>query len=962
MGTGFWAAQLIALLALRLPAGQGIDPLLSVCALFSGVLGGALLLSVSSGPQPPLLQLLGIGFAAAAALCGVSLLDSPAAGLDPPAQFDTVSVLAAAGLTVLSCLLQLVLVFRLRPAESRLPAPVPVVAPLVAGLLQGGALLLGASAARIEPVSACAVAVCLPPDPLALGLAIAGGASMVLALAAVAARLDAERGTLTAQMLSLADAAIADVRREAAAKERAQDSLRDAEARHRVLLETVPDTIVLIDTDNVVRYANQSVWRMFGYRPEEIVGNKISMLQPERLRMAHRQAFQRYLEDDARRSEHSAIETMGLRGDGREFPIELSFVESNFNGRRVFAGFIRDTSARRERESKILRQGRIHALLSRINGEMLHTRSRHELLDRVCRIAIEQGQFRLAIVGLRDGQEIKPVALHGVDDFSIERNVVISLDPDGLGGDGPTAAALRAQTVRVCNDSAADIEPVAWRVAATRRGHRSVALFPLIVGGQLAGCLSLYASEPFFFGDDDVRLLNELARNVSYAMEFVARDEKLDYLAFYDPLTGLANRRLFGDRLNEFSQAARLAGQCMAVVLVDLEDFKSVNDTLGSGAGDSLLRAVATRLVRIGGNAQSVARLGADVFGLVLPQLKQASDFQAHWQAQIANSMSRSFKLHEQELRVSAKFGVALFPDDGDDADSLVRNAEAALKQAKHSGERLLFYSQEISKALNERLNLASQLRGALERKEFVLYYQPKVHAADGLISGAEALIRWNSPELGQVPPGRFVPLLEETGLVLEVGRWALIQAASDRKRWIEMGLATPRVAVNLSSVQLRSPDIVEVVRLVIDGIEESGGGLDLEITETILMTDVEQHIHKLKIVRDMGLSISIDDFGTGYSSLAYLAKLPINAVKIDRSFIVGMTESTDTMNIVSTIISLAHSMNLKVIAEGVESQEQLRFLKLLQCDQIQGYLFAKPLPPGDFEQLLRDGGRLALE
>jgi EAL domain-containing protein (putative c-di-GMP-specific phosphodiesterase class I) len=311
------------------------------------------------------------------------------------------------------------------------------------------------------------------------------------------------------------------------------------------------------------------------------------------------------------------------------------------------------------------------------------------------------------------------------------------------------------------------------------------------------------------------------------------------------------------------------------------------------------------------------------------------------------------YRVAGQEITIAARVGISMFPGDGADADTLFRNAEAALKKAKATGERYLFYAQQMTERVAEKLTLESKLRRALEKEEFVLHYQPKVDLETRSIVGVEALIRWQSPDLGLVAPFKFIPLLEETGLILQVGAWALTRAALDHRSWVEQKLKAPRVAVNVSQIQLRQRDFVAVVeQAIMDGIAPTG--IDLEITESLVMEDVQTNIDKLKAVRGLGVKIAIDDFGTGYSSLGYLAKLPVQSLKIDRSFIITMENDPNAMTLVSTIISLAHSLRLKVIAEGVETEGQAKFLRLLRCDEMQGYLFSKPLPLEQVTALLK--------
>ena len=309
----------------------------------------------------------------------------------------------------------------------------------------------------------------------------------------------------------------------------------------------------------------------------------------------------------------------------------------------------------------------------------------------------------------------------------------------------------------------------------------------------------------------------------------------------------------------------------------------------------------------------------------------------------------------ELELRCEAPAGLAQGEqdrNDGSDADALLRNAEAALEKTKASGERYLFYTQQMTERIGEKLALENNLRQALEKDEFVLHYQPKVDTVTRRIESVEALIRWQSPELRLVPPMQFIPLLEETGLILEVGAWALRRAVADHRTWTELGLPAPRIAVNVSPIQLRKRDFVA-------SIEEAmrpgtvPPGIDLEITESLVMEDIEVNMEKLEAVRVLGLSIAIDDFGTGYSSLGYLTQLPVHSLKIDRSFIITMLRDAAIMTLVSTIISMAHSLRLKVVAEGVDAEEQAEALDRLGCDQLQGYLFSKPLPFDDMTALL---------
>jgi diguanylate cyclase (GGDEF)-like protein len=427
--------------------------------------------------------------------------------------------------------------------------------------------------------------------------------------------------------------------------------------------------------------------------------------------------------------------------------------------------------------------------------------------------------------------------------------------------------------------------------------------------------------------------------------------QKIDFLASFDPLTGLANQSLFRERLEAKLLSDRDNKRMRAVFVVDIERFKTINDAFGRDAGDELLKLVAERLVQAGGGDSSrFARVGPDRFAITASDVENAEQVGRYAEQRLDATFRAPYLLKDSEVRVAVKVGIALFPDDGTDANALLHNAEAALKKAKESGERYLFFTQAMTERVAERLSLENRLRQALDNEEFVLHYQPKVNLTRGDIIGAEALIRWNDPKTGLVPPGMFIPILEETGMIHEVGRWALRKAIEDYLRWRNAGLAVVRIAVNVSPLQLRNRGFAAEVEQVLAVDPQAAVGLELEITESLIMEDVKHSITILQTIRDMGVTIAIDDFGTGFSSLSYLSRLPVDTLKIDRSFVNDMTTTPDGLALVSTIITLAHSLKLKVVAEGVETDEQSRFLRLLTCDEMQGFLFSRPVPADIFE------------
>jgi len=611
-----------------------------------------------------------------------------------------------------------------------------------------------------------------------------------------------------------------------------------------------------------------------------------------------------------------------------------------------------DITERKQAENRIRRLNRVYAVLSGINSLIVRVRDRDELFREACRIAVEHGQFNMAWIGVVDWSAMKivPVASAGADTGFLEDvRERLSLHDEAHAGHGPAAMAVREKQAVVVNDMEADPR-IVHKNANADRGTRALVWLPLLIAGEPVAVLGLHAAEAGFFDEAEMKLLTELAGDIAFAIDHIDKQARLDYLAYYDVLTGLANRSLFLDRVAQHLRTAVRGGHKLAVFLIDLERFKNINDSLGRPAGDSLLRQVAEWLTRDVGTPNLVARVGADHFAVVLPEVKEDGDLARLVEKTMEAFLKYPFRLDEAVFRIAAKGGVALFPDDGADADTLFRNAEAALKKAKATGDRFLIHTHRMTAMVAGKLRLANQLRQAYDDEEFVLHYQPKVNLSSGKLTSAEALIRWNDPRTGLVPPGRFIPILEETGLIFEVGRWALRKAIEDYLRWRAAGLAAVRIAVNVSPLQLRHRGFIAEIEQVIGIDAHAAAGLELEITESVIMEDVKHNIASLQAIRAMGVSIAIDDFGTGFSSLSYLAKLPVDTLKIDRSFVIEMTTAPEGLALVSTIINLAHSLKLKVVAEGVETEEQSRLLRLLSCDEMQGFLFSKPVPGEIFE------------
>ena len=436
-------------------------------------------------------------------------------------------------------------------------------------------------------------------------------------------------------------------------------------------------------------------------------------------------------------------------------------------------------------------------------------------------------------------------------------------------------------------------------------------------------------------------------------------EQSIRHMAHHDALTGLPNRALFRDRLTHAMAQADRYHQILAVLFLDLDRFKAINDTLGHNVGDELLKLTAERLRSCIRDCDTVARLGGDEFTIIVDDIVEIQDAAVVAQ-KILDTISQPFNLHGHEVFISVSIGLTLYPNDDENADNLLRNADSAMYRAKEYGRNnFQFYVADMNVKARERLMLESQLRRALDRNEFTLYYQPRVNLFSGRVIGAEALLRWRHPDMGLVPPAQFIPILEDTGMIIPVGEWVLHQASQQNRIWQDLGLPRIRMAVNLSVRQFVQKELAGSILAILERVGLSPEYLELEITEDLLLEHNQTNIITLTKLRNQGIHISIDDFGTGYSSLSYLKRLPIDTLKIDQSFLRDIENDPDNKAITSAIIAMAGSLHLNVLAEGVETEEQLAFLRAQGCNEIQGFSFSQPLTAEEFERMLVDGRQM---
>lgn len=607
---------------------------------------------------------------------------------------------------------------------------------------------------------------------------------------------------------------------------------------------------------------------------------------------------------------------------------------------------------RRRAEERVRRLSRVHAMLSNLNSAVLRIRDREELLREACRIAITHGQYPVAWAGVLDEERSTLTKVAGAGLYpQLFGEGPFTLD---LGARGPESLLLRALRTRRravvdrANGSANLGGPL--RRELERLGLESAMALPLFVGEDPVAVFALAGASAQLFDDGEIKLLEELAGDLSYALQYIRQEARLRYLANYDSLTGLANRELFSLRLQQLIDTS--AGSHLALAFFDIQHLSDINHALGRHVGDQLLQQMAARLRQTMPDGARLGHLGGGVFATVFAGLSSEAEsfkLQEWYERQL---LQEPLKVDNHELRIAGYLGVALYPTDGDDCTSLLNSADVALRNAKGAGERVMYSSPLLNARAARRLSLEGRLRNAFAHEQFSLQLQPKVDIDSGEIAGFEALLRWFEPDNEIVPPEVFVPVLEDMGLIDAVGEWLLSRASTLRADWHQEGRQT-RIAVNVSARQLARGDFARHLKSSLDRRCNGDPGIDLELTESSLLADIEASILQLNEVRGMGFGVAIDDFGTGYSSLNQLVRLPVDTLKVDKSFVQRMTVDRNVMAVVATIASLAQSMQLKTVAEGVETREQLQKLKELGCCEYQGFLFSPPVSIAAATELL---------
>lgn len=698
--------------------------------------------------------------------------------------------------------------------------------------------------------------------------------------------------------------------------------------RINAVLDFIVDAVISFDERGTIESLNPAAEEMFGYPLHELAGQNFALIIPETGAESEATPFPSASVETGS-DFHANYEALGCSNNGTSFPVEISISQLRLGGRLTFIAIIHDITERKRAKARIEEQKEFVENLvqnSAVPTFVLNAQHRVLIWNRACE----------ELTG------IKAEAVLGTDEpwrafYDHKRPVLADIVIDGN------------------MEHAPDCYRTFGKSGLIPEGLQAEGWYPDLNGMDR---YIYFNAAPIRNGRGELLAVIESLEDITERKRY---EEQLEYQASHDGLTNLPNRNLLSDRIQQALLVARRKQQQLAVLSVGLDNFKFINDSQGHAVGDLLLKIVAERLTGCVRGGDTVARQGGDEFVLVISELAEA-EHASQIADKIQITLAEPFQINEHEFVVTCSIGISVFPKDGEDVQTLLKNADMAMYRAKEQGRNnFQFYTGEMNARTLARMTIENLLRRALEKNELLLHYQPKVDLRTGQITGMEALIRWQSPELGMVSPANFIPIAEETGLIEQIGEWVIRTACAQNKAWQNANLPPLPIAVNLSPRQFRQKNLCSVISRVLQETNLNPRYLELEVTESMVMHNMDWAISTLKKLKEMGMYLAMDDFGTGYSSLSYLKRFSFDKLKIDQSFVRDITSDPDSAAIARAVIAMAHSLHLKVIAEGVETIGQLNYLLLNECDEIQGYYFSRPIPVADFEQLLHERRQLQL-
>jgi diguanylate cyclase (GGDEF)-like protein/PAS domain S-box-containing protein len=733
------------------------------------------------------------------------------------------------------------------------------------------------------------------------------------------------------------------------AQQRVEESLRQSEQRYRCMFDANPMPMWIRDEETLkIQAVNAAALNTYGYTPEEFLRLKSTdLLVPEDLaRFAH-----------ATTTRDPGLPYTGQwrhqRKNGSLLDVETTSYPFELEGRPSRLLLVQDITERNREERRRNLETVITVLLA-------DARTIEEVMPRVVRTLCESLDYAYGARWVLDAKErvLRCAESWSVNDAAIDEfrrtnadHVEIPGKPGGLNRRvWATSAPVWLADVT--------LDPtLAQAEVAARAGLRTALAFPILVGGEFYGVMEFFGRSVRPRDDEAIELVQTVGSQIGQFIGRKLAENNLQFFASHDSLTGLFNRTMFAERLQQALAQAQRHERALALLFIDLDGFKVINDTLGHNAGDAFLIEIAARLRSILREGDVIARIGGDEFVVLIEEFADATHA-AEVAKKILETVSKPFVVQNREFSVTASIGVAVYPEDGEETQQLLKSADIAMYRAKEGGKNgYRFSAQEMNVHLIERLSLESGLRRALERDELKLLYQPKVSIATGSVTGIEALVRWQHPAQGMISPSEFVPIAEDTGLINAIGGWVLHTACEQARAWQDQGVPYQRIAVNLSARQFSQDNLLQVVREALHRVGLDAGRLELEITEGMVIRNPERAVKALVQLRELGVRVTLDDFGTGYSSLGYLMRCPVDAIKLDRSFVLKLPADAESATIARAVIAMAHSMRLHVIAEGVETREQWEFLRDLGCDEMQGNYFSEPVIAGLVPGFLHPSG-----